>query len=622
MTTPDKQIGQVRYWESEWPPAWRDMLQQIAPRLGVAGSTEPWILRAANLPQSLPDHPDRNLLERLIWTLVGRPDAPAVFHPLYVTLRKDQPLHVMACDRAAGRAFKDSGWVALFRTKGAGGTLAMLPSGSILGEEVGGGKTLHGGSGRASVLAFSRSLLEEREALDLTDHAHEGWPARIARWVRDHGDSPWAGTVRERTEGILQAGRGLRRALGPLRRNEWEPARQQHWDPAFFRAEPCPAPPDGRIHVWMALHWLELGGAEGFAIDLIQHLPRERYAVHVTTETPSWNPWEARLAGHVEEIIHLPSFLADGARDSFLDYFVVSRGIRILHIHHSTVAYSALFCLRRFHPELAVLDTLHILEMSRHRGGMPELSARNCEPFIDLHHVSTRYLARFLRERWHVPDAKIRQIYTNVDPHRFDPDRVAPGAYRARTGIPAAARLVAFIGRFHAQKRPLVFIEMARLLQERQAAHGGRPFFFVMDGCGAMEIKLRQAVRRAGMGKTILFPGMSEDIASLLRDTDVVVLPSENEGLALIAFEAMSMGVPVVCTRVQAQEELVPTELLVEPDADPAAGLADKTWGLLAHDARRQELGRELRKTILEKHRAEETFAAMQTLYESLGPKA
>ena len=133
-----------------------------------------------------------------------------------------------------------------------------------------------------------------------------------------------------------------------------------------------------------------------------------------------------------------------------------------------------------------------------------------------------------------------------------------------------------------------------------------------------MEPKLRHAVRRAGMEKSILIPGLSKDIASLLRDTDVVVLPSENEGLALITFEAMAMGVPIVSTRVQGQDELVPPELLVEFDDDMVVNMADTIMRLLAEEDLRIRMGQKLRRIIAERHSCETTFLDLFALYDEL----
>lgn len=601
-------VGPMCYFEAEIPLPWREMLFASASRFACREKDGSFSLRARGLPNSLPSNLDPNFFERMVWALMSHSGIPVVFQPLFSTLRGNLPMHLMKCELEVLGGVWNKGCLALARRcedyeseESVADVMRM--------------------SGFHAGWSFSRCLLEETECLEVaetTDERRLRWRASVSEWAKNHDDFPWVRSIRNIVDGLAQAAQGLRRVLLPVHGKEVELARQRMWQPAFSRIEAQIPPPDGRVHIWMAMHWIELGGAEGFAIDLIRRLPKGRYAVHVTTDTFAKNTWATRLAGYVEEIIELPSFLEGCSLDSFFDYFVVSRGIRMVHIHHSGAAYSALFGLKRFHPELVVLDTLHILEMSRHRGGMPELSARNCEPFIDCHHVSTHYLKRFLRERWHVPDKKIRVIHTNPDLQKFDPDRIPCGAYRASIGIPGDALLVSFVGRFHIQKRPFDFVKMAQALHERWTKVDCRPLYFVMDGSGVMESKLRNAVRRAGLEKMILFPGATKDIPSLLRDTDIVVLPSENEGIALVAFEAMAMGVPIVCTRVQGQEELVPTELLVEPDGNVVSSLVERVYSLLVDEEQRMRIGRELRQIIASRKSCEESFCELTALYDDL----
>ena len=84
------------------------------------------------------------------------------------------------------------------------------------------------------------------------------------------------------------------------------------------------------------------------------------------------------------------------------------------------------------------------------------------------------------------------------------------------------------------------------------------------------------------------------DIAALLEDCDVFVLPSLSEARPRVIIEAMCMGRPVVASRVGGVPEIVEdgiTGLLVPPD-DPAA-LADALRRLAESADLRLELGRQ-----------------------------
>ncbi|MBI2164536.1 MAG: glycosyltransferase, partial [candidate division NC10 bacterium] len=79
--------------------------------------------------------------------------------------------------------------------------------------------------------------------------------------------------------------------------------------------------------------------------------------------------------------------------------------------------------------------------------------------------------------------------------------------------------------------------------------------------------------RALGLADRIAFAGFREDIPSVLAGTDLVVLPSLNEGMGRVLVMAMVLGKPIVATRVGGVAELLgdgEAGVLV-PARDPAA---------------------------------------------------
>src|SRR6478672_5350930 len=102
---------------------------------------------------------------------------------------------------------------------------------------------------------------------------------------------------------------------------------------------------------------------------------------------------------------------------------------------------------------------------------------------------------------------------------------------------------------------------------------------------------------------------------------DVFALSSRREGLPNVVLEALSMGLPVVATRVAGLPSLINpgvNGLLVEPGsvADLAAALA----GLLGGPALRERLGREGRRTVEARYSFRDRMSRIQDLYEQLIP--
>ncbi len=88
---------------------------------------------------------------------------------------------------------------------------------------------------------------------------------------------------------------------------------------------------------------------------------------------------------------------------------------------------------------------------------------------------------------------------------------------------------------------------------------------------------------------------------ALYAAADVLVLPSENEGISLSIYEGMTMGLPVVAAAVGGQSELVTGRegVLVPPGPHELQQYVAALDGLLADPQRRQGLGAAARQRIV-----------------------
>jgi glycosyltransferase involved in cell wall biosynthesis len=110
-----------------------------------------------------------------------------------------------------------------------------------------------------------------------------------------------------------------------------------------------------------------------------------------------------------------------------------------------------------------------------------------------------------------------------------------------------------------------------------------------------------------------------EDLAALYRTAAVFALSSDEEGLGIVALEAMASGVPVVCTRCGGPETSVidgETGFLV-PIGDVRA-FADRLVRLLSDEARRRTMGAAARAHVDANFSLERTGAAFLEAYDDL----
>lgn len=122
-------------------------------------------------------------------------------------------------------------------------------------------------------------------------------------------------------------------------------------------------------------------------------------------------------------------------------------------------------------------------------------------------------------------------------------------------------------------------------------------FTFVGDGPDRNEMS--DEVIRLGLCDNITFAGISHNVDEYLANSDVFILPSDDEGLPMAIIEAMRASLPIVSTRVGGIPEMVEHEkngLLISPNA---SDIYDMLMHIDKYDWR--SMGENARKTYEEK---------------------
>lgn len=298
---------------------------------------------------------------------------------------------------------------------------------------------------------------------------------------------------------------------------------------------------------WFAIHWLEPGGAEVWALDSARMAKELGYRVVITTDVAAPQRWLDR-ALEITEHVYLPSNVL-GEKDwgAFLRGILERYEPDVLYIHHSARAYSYLPELRHLCPGVLVLDSTHIVE---HRTGGFVRQSIEYSNLIDHHHVISPELrdlylldAGIPRERVHYhPLTHGQEPALGQDPRRRD-----LGPLR-----------VGFLGRISAQKRPFLFVEVARRL------HKAAPdrFSFAIQGSGPLDGLLDSHLQRSGLTGVVARRPWGP-VEQFLSEIDVLLVASDNEGLTLTSLEADEHGVLVLSADVGSQATVVPADLLL-----------------------------------------------------------
>jgi len=172
--------------------------------------------------------------------------------------------------------------------------------------------------------------------------------------------------------------------------------------------------------------------------------------------------------------------------------------------------------------------------------------------------------------------------------------------------------LIGAVGRLSPEKGVDVLIKAISLLPAGSVS-------VVLAGNGPERGALEQQAIALGVKENIHFLGTVEDVGSLYRQLDLVVLPSRSEGLPNVLLEALSADVPVVATAVGAVPEVLADEAAgrIVPPGD-AAALAEAIRQELARG--RSPSAKRARAAAAERFSLERRVARHLRLYGELRP--
>jgi glycosyltransferase involved in cell wall biosynthesis/uncharacterized protein involved in exopolysaccharide biosynthesis len=181
--------------------------------------------------------------------------------------------------------------------------------------------------------------------------------------------------------------------------------------------------------------------------------------------------------------------------------------------------------------------------------------------------------------------------------------------------------LVALIGRISPWKGQDVFLRAVSRVSARFPNARFKIVGTSLFGEREYESSLRTLCDELGLDKIVEFTGFCVDIASVLRDLDVLVHASTiGEPFGQVIIEGMAAAKPVVATKGGGVPEIVvhnDTGLLV-PMRDVAA-MAEAICTLLADPSKRQSMGNKGRERVRAYFTIERTVKTVQAVYERLG---
>ncbi len=188
-------------------------------------------------------------------------------------------------------------------------------------------------------------------------------------------------------------------------------------------------------------------------------------------------------------------------------------------------------------------------------------------------------------------------------------------AHSCKVPLSTDCPMVLFVGKLEERKG------YADLIQAAKIVHDALPnvqFWFA--GHGELE-KAGQLAKTLGLEHRIRLLGWMEEesLAQIWKKATIFCLPSHNEGVPMAVLEAMSHGVPVVCTPVGGLPELIEdgrNGLFTQPAN--SGSISDAILSLLQDEALRKSIGEAGYLTVQQKCGLETVSDRLKLIYQEL----
>ncbi|HFK1432570.1 TPA: glycosyltransferase family 4 protein [Bacillus cereus] len=137
-----------------------------------------------------------------------------------------------------------------------------------------------------------------------------------------------------------------------------------------------------------------------------------------------------------------------------------------------------------------------------------------------------------------------------VDTNKFIKSTVNRNEKRAELDIPKDTVVLLSIGEMIKRKNHETALRALAKLKDRN-------FVYLICGKGALEDYLKELTLSLGIEKNVRFLGFRNDVPEICLASDLFIFPSYQEGLPVSVMEAMAAGLPVICSSIRGNIDLI-----------------------------------------------------------------
>ncbi|MFJ8064768.1 glycosyltransferase family 4 protein [Psychrobacillus sp. NPDC096426] len=181
-------------------------------------------------------------------------------------------------------------------------------------------------------------------------------------------------------------------------------------------------------------------------------------------------------------------------------------------------------------------------------------------------------------------------------------------AKRKEIGVPEESYVILSVGELNKNKNHEVIIRALATLKNKNIQ-------YVICGHGILENHLKELADALGIEEQLKLLGFRNDIGEICKASDLFAFPSYREGLSVSLMEAMASGLPVICSGIRGNSDLIENGkggYLIKPD--DIDGFANALRKLSANQLDKESFG-EFNKNAIEEFNIENVMLIMSKIY-------
>ena len=169
-----------------------------------------------------------------------------------------------------------------------------------------------------------------------------------------------------------------KRGINCIKKAIQYPKEDYNWEEIIDEVESIIVPKkkqDQKINVLLIIPWMTVGGADKFNLDIVKRSDKNKFKFTIISTEPNENNWKQEFEEHAD-IYDLTTFLDRKYWVSFINYIIEKNNVDIIFNTNSTFGYSIIPYLKVKHPQLPIMDYIHMEEWYNRNGGFSRDSSR------------------------------------------------------------------------------------------------------------------------------------------------------------------------------------------------------------------------------------------------------